>query len=100
MSRTAPSKLALVCGTPGADTQVQTNFQMVTHVLDFGMNVAEAVEAPPVAARAGRHGVDDPAHRAGRAAHGSRFPGDVLDGLRGRGHPVTSIGDWAASRSE
>ena len=39
-------KLALVCGTPGADTQVQTNFQMVTHVLDFGMNVAEAVEAP------------------------------------------------------
>ena len=38
--------LALVCGTPGADTQVQTNMQVITHVLDFGMTVAEAVEAP------------------------------------------------------
>ena len=38
--------LALVCGTPGADTQVQTNMQVITHLLDFGMTVAEAVEAP------------------------------------------------------
>ena len=38
--------LSLVCGTPGADTQVQTNMQVITHVLDFGMTVAEAVEAP------------------------------------------------------
>src|SRR5919106_5338297 len=42
----APRQLALVCGTPGADTQVQTNFQVITHVLDFGMTVAEAVETP------------------------------------------------------
>ena len=39
-------RLILVCGTPGADTQVQTNLQVITHVLDFGMTVAEAVEAP------------------------------------------------------
>ncbi|MEK7815004.1 MAG: gamma-glutamyltransferase, partial [Chloroflexota bacterium] len=29
-------RLMLVCGTPGADTQVQTNLQVITHVLDFG----------------------------------------------------------------
>ena len=39
-------QLVLACGTPGADTQVQTNLQVITHVLDFGMTVAEAVEAP------------------------------------------------------
>ena len=93
-------KLALVCGTPGADTQVQTNFQVVTHVLDFGMNVAEAVEAPRW-----RHVQDGTESTIPHTAPDelrmeARFPGDVLDGLRGRGHPVTSIGDWAASGSE
>ena len=93
-------KLALVCGTPGADTQVQTNFQMVTHVLDFGMNVAEAVEAPRW-----RHVQDGTESTIPHTAPDelrmeARFSGDVLDGLRGRGHPVTSIGDWAASGSE
>ena len=33
-------ELVLVCGTPGADTQVQTNMQVITHVLDFGLNVS------------------------------------------------------------
>jgi len=36
----------LTCGTPGADTQVQTNLQLVTHMLDFGMTPQEAVAAP------------------------------------------------------
>ena len=39
-------QLALVLGTPGADTQVQANLQVITNVLDFGMTVTEAVEAP------------------------------------------------------
>ena len=38
--------LMLVCGTPGADTQVQTNMQVITHLIDFGMTVSECVEAP------------------------------------------------------
>ncbi len=36
----------LICGTPGADTQVQTNLQLITHIIDFGMTPQEAVEAP------------------------------------------------------
>ena len=39
-------RLRLLCGTPGADTQVQTNLQLVTAILDFGLDVQEAVEAP------------------------------------------------------
>ena len=93
-------KLALVCGTPGADTQVQTNFQVITHVLDFGMNVAEAVEAPRW-----RHVQDGTESTIPHTAPDElrmegRFPTEALDGLRRRGHPVSVIGDWAATGSE
>ena len=53
----ADGELVLVCGTPGADTQVQTNMQVITHVLDFGLNVSEAVEAAQVEAPAKPDGV-------------------------------------------
>ena len=43
---TKDDKPVLICGTPGADTQVQTNLQLVTHILDFGLTPQEAVEAP------------------------------------------------------
>ncbi len=40
------SRLEAVGGTPGADYQVQTNFQMISNIVDFGMNPQEAIEAP------------------------------------------------------
>ncbi len=94
------SHLVLVCGTPGADTQVQTNLQVLTHVLEFGMTVAEAVEAPRW-----RH-LQTPTeseipHTCTDALNlEARFPGDVVDGLRERGQPVQTIGPWAAVGSE
>ncbi|MQG77562.1 MAG: gamma-glutamyltransferase, partial [SAR202 cluster bacterium] len=93
-------ELALVCGTPGADTQVQTNFQVVTHVLDFGMTVAEAVEAPRW-----RHVQDGTESTVPHAATDElrmegRFPADVTDALKKRGHPVTLLQDWEAAGSE
>lgn len=39
-------ELVLVGGTPGADSQPQWNVQMLTNLLDFGMNVQESAEAP------------------------------------------------------
>lgn len=36
----------LVGGTPGAHWQVQTNIQILTNVLDFGMDPSQASEAP------------------------------------------------------
>ena len=62
----------LVAGTPGGSTIINTVFQLVMNVVDFGLDAQEAVDAladpPPVAARrprvrAERHG----ARRAGRA---------------------------------
>jgi len=38
--------IALVGGTPGADSQPQWNVQMLTDLLDFGLNEQEAAESP------------------------------------------------------
>jgi len=93
-------KLVLVCGTPGADTQVQTNLQVITHLVDFGMNVAEAVEAPrwrnthsPTESNF-PHVCDDLLYVE------NRLSPKVLAGLESKGHQLKVIGPWEASGSE
>ena len=93
-------KLSLVLGTPGADTQTQTNLQVFTHVVDFGLTVQEAVEAPrwrhiqKGTESTVPHGTEDQLDLEGR------FPSEVADDLRRRGHPTNRIGDWAGIGSE
>jgi gamma-glutamyltranspeptidase/glutathione hydrolase len=36
----------LVGGTPGGDAQPQSNFQLLTNIIDWGMNVQQAIDAP------------------------------------------------------
>ena len=92
--------LMLVCGTPGADTQVQTNMQVVTHLIDFGMTVSEAVEAPrwrnshsPTESNV-PHTCDNLLHME------SRFGLDVRQALESRGHQLNMMPDWGAQGSE
>ncbi len=40
--------LRMVTGTPGGSTIITTVFQTISNVLDYGMNVVEAVEAPRI----------------------------------------------------
>ena len=93
-------KLVLVCGTPGADTQVQTNLQVITHVLDFGMTVAEAVEAPrwrntqsPTESTL-PHLCDELLYVE------SRLSEEVRTGLEARGHVLEVMGPWEGRGSE
>jgi gamma-glutamyltranspeptidase len=93
-------RLILVCGTPGADTQVQTNLQVLTHVLDFGMTVTEAVEAPRW-----RHTQNPTESTLPHSCNDelileTRFPEKVRSGLTRRGHVLNIIGDWEATGSE
>ena len=92
--------LALVCGTPGADTQVQTNMQVITHVLDFGMTVAEAVEAPRWRNAHSPTESNIPHECDNLLYVESRFPAETLDGLRRRGHTLEVMHRWGASGSE
>jgi gamma-glutamyltranspeptidase/glutathione hydrolase len=74
----------LSIGTPGSYGILQTTPQMLLNVIEFGMTVQEAIEAPRV--RAYRDRLVD--------AEG-RIPGSVRRGLRARGHQVNVIDDWS-----
>ena len=95
-----PGNLVLVCGTPGADTQVQTNMQVITHLIDFGMTVTEAVEAPRWRNSHSPTESNDP-HVCDNLLHmESRFGEDVRGGLESRGHNLNMMPDWGAQGSE
>jgi len=74
----------LSIGTPGSYGILQTTAQMLLNVLDFEMNVQEAIEAPRV--RVYRDRLVDAEARIGS---------DVRDGLAQRGHDVNAIADWS-----
>jgi gamma-glutamyltranspeptidase/glutathione hydrolase len=78
----------IVGGTPGADYQVQTNLQVITNLVDHGMDVAEANDAPWWGSEEGL-----------RVRAESRFPEATLAGLRERGHEVEPIGPWQGGRA-
>ena len=93
-------ELVLICGTPGADTQVQTNLQVITHVLDFGMTVVEAVEAPRW-----RH-LQNPTESTYPHISNDelwlegRFPLGLRHELEEFGHSIKILDDWAGTGSE
>ena len=95
----AGDELVLALGTPGADTQVQTNMQLISHILDRGMTVQEAAEAPRWRHRqiGGEstvpHGVDDV------LVLEDRFPEVTRTALEERGHTLEIIGAWEAGGS-
>lgn len=93
-------ELFLVHGTPGADTQVQTNLAVLTGIVDFGMNVVEAVEQPRWR-HLGKGTESTVPHGLADALNlESRFPESVRQELAHRGHPVVTIGDWDGQGNE
>jgi gamma-glutamyltranspeptidase/glutathione hydrolase len=74
----------LSIGTPGSYGILQTTPQMLLNVLEFGMAVQEAIEAPRV--RAYRDRLVDVE---------GRVPPATREALAGRGHQVNVIEDWS-----
>ena len=71
-------------GTPGSYGILQTTPQMLLNVLEFGMNIQEAIEAPRV--RVYRDRLIDAE---------SRIPAGTRTALAGRGHQVNEIPEWS-----
>jgi len=71
-------------GTPGSYGILQTTPQMLLNVLEFGMSIQEAIEAPRV--RVYRDRLIDVE---------SRIPAETRAGLGERGHNVNLIDDWS-----
>jgi len=75
---------SLSVGTPGSYGILQTTPQMLLNVLEFGMNIQEAIEAPRVRV-----------YRDRKIDAESRISADARSGLAERGHDVNVIGDWS-----
>ena len=92
-------RLELVCGTPGGDTQVQTNMQVLSAVLDHGFTVSEAtamtrwthLQNPMISS------IPHTTHDALQIE--SRAPKELIDGLQGKGHNVERLGPWGGPGS-
>jgi gamma-glutamyltranspeptidase len=82
-----------VFGTPGADHQVQVNFQVATAMIDFGLDPQQAVEMPRwTSMRPGQY-ADYPHDGPDALTLERRFPEDLRLQLAQRGHPVVAVGD-------
>jgi len=81
-----------VGGSPGADDQPQTNFQIIHDLVDLDMDPQSAVEAPRWS------------HMPGTPPRGqlpealrmeAGYPSATLDALRAKGHKVTIVDRWS-----
>lgn len=90
---TEGGRVRWVGGTPGGDGQPQWNMQVITNLIDFGMNVQEAVEAPRWLSFPGTDPANLPNDYALRIE--GRAGQAVLDELAARGHRIEVLGDWA-----
>jgi gamma-glutamyltranspeptidase/glutathione hydrolase len=83
----------MVFGTPGADNQVQVNFQVLVAAAVFGMDPQQAVEAPRWTSSQPGQESNYP-HGGGAVLTVERGLGDAtIAGLRERGHEVKVVGD-------
>jgi gamma-glutamyltranspeptidase/glutathione hydrolase len=76
----------LVFGTMGGSMQSQIHVELLTRLIDQGMHVDEAIDAPRFDAVIG----EDSGGRPALAMEG-RFPPDVVEGLRNRGQGVQIV---------
>ena len=77
-------ELFFVTGTPGGATIITTVFQTIVNVIDYGMNVVQAVNAPRIHHQ---HLPDQIRYEPGG------LPPEVVSDLEARGHTLVERGD-------
>jgi len=90
---TAPDgALRAVGNTPGGDGQVQWNVQLLSHVLDHGLEPQDAVDAPRFSVSPGSdaNAIDAPL----RVSCEARIGAEVTDALLDDGLPAALVGPW------
>ncbi len=93
----ADGRLRHVGNTPGGDGQVQWNMQLLSHLVDHGLDPQRAVSAPRFTVFPGSDA--DVVGMAPELRCESRLPEPVRTGLRELGHDVVVEGPWEAGGS-
>jgi gamma-glutamyltranspeptidase/glutathione hydrolase len=85
-------KLVAALGTPGGEGIGQTEFQVLLNLLDFGLDIQQAIEAPRLLLDA-----EPNFYKQGAAIQvsvESRVPAQAIAALRARGHDVRLLDAW------
>jgi gamma-glutamyltranspeptidase/glutathione hydrolase len=92
-------KVFMAFGCPGEDAQPQGMVQAFSNVVDFGMNVQAAIEAPRAISWSFPRSFWPHEYRPGFLGVESRVPAEVRDELRRRGHDVHDYPDFTPAAS-
>jgi gamma-glutamyltranspeptidase/glutathione hydrolase len=84
----------LIVGSPGGDDQVFRTMQTLLNMVDFGMNVQEAIEAPRWSTRSFPASPFPHTMYPGEMSVEARVPEAVRAALAARGHKVRVAGPW------
>jgi len=85
----------MILGSPGADDQIMRTMQTLLNVVDFGLNVQQAIEAPRWSTTSFPASPFPHTMRPGTLSVESRIPLAVQDALRAKGHKLTVAGPWS-----
>jgi gamma-glutamyltranspeptidase/glutathione hydrolase len=84
----------MIVGSPGGDDQVFRTMQTLLNVVDFGMNVQEAIESPRWATRSFPASPFPHTMYPGEMSVEARVPEAVRTALTARGHKLRVGGAW------
>jgi gamma-glutamyltranspeptidase/glutathione hydrolase len=77
-------RVLVAIGTPGSYGIPQTTTQMLLNILEYGMNIQEAIEAPRVRL-----------YRDRTVDAETRIPAEVRAALAARGHAIRDLPEWS-----
>jgi gamma-glutamyltranspeptidase/glutathione hydrolase len=84
-----------IMGSPSGDDQVMRTIQTLINVVDFGMNILQAIEAPRWTTSSFPSSVFPHTMYPGAMAVESRIPEDTRAALIARGHKLLVAGPWS-----
>ena len=87
-------KVWMPFGTPGGDVQCQSMVQMFLNVVEFGMDLQQAIEAPRVSSWSFPNSFWPHAYHPGLMIAESRINAHTLAELEQRGHRLDLWDDW------
>ena len=99
-SNRSVNKLCLVNGTPGADTQVQTNMQVLSSIIDHNFLVGEAVSMPRWTHFQNLTESTIPHSTSEFISLESRFGDEIVKNIERMGHKIKIVGPWEGSGSQ
>lgn len=88
-------KPAMVLGSPGGDDQCMRTLQTFLNIVEFGMNIQEAIEAPRWSTRSFPLSFFPHVMHAGDASVENRIGKTIQEALRAKGHRLEIKDGWS-----